>query len=559
MRERYLPIFWGSAAIFAAGCGGSGDSTSVDGISPDDPFATLLQDLTPLVNQCQYVSSARQLTVTLAANETALIKRVAGSNAPVDDTVTVNGFDCNVVVPAGTGNSPVTRVVVNGTSGAETVILDFSEGPFALGTNATNGIIVDLSTSTSDTIGIRLSSLDDIVTFGTSGVAIVNSSSASDLFREITPRNIEFHKIMLGAGNDTINASGSTASGIGAFTTLGTLEIYGGDGDDIFNEGNAKTRGEVISGGNGTDTLSYTARTAALTMTITAADALSRNDGDQSSSAGNPPENDDIKDDVDVIISGPGNDNIAGGGTQGVTLFGAAGNDTLAGGLGNDSIVGGLGNDRFFEGNDGTNGADVFVGSDGIDVIDYSGRSGGTIVNLDGTANDGEGGTEQDDIGIDIENIIGGQANDTLTGSARNNVIIGGPGNDSIHGGAGFDTLSYGPVNGDVVAQLPIGTDTADFLGGNGVGTDSELDVIFGDIENLTGGSGLDSLTGNSGPNELVGGGGADTLLGLGGDDVLEGGAAGNAESNELYCGPGDDVGYSQGSGGAALKNSCEF
>lgn len=558
MRERYLPIFWGSAAIFAAGCGG-GDNTTVDGISPDDPFATLLQDLTPLTNQCQYVSSARQLTVTLTPNETALLKRVPGSNTPVDDTVTVNGFDCNVVVPAGTGNSPVNRVVVIGTSGAETVILDFSDGPFAVGTNATNGIIVDLATNTGDTIGVRLGALDDLVTFGTSGVAIVNASSPSDLFREITPRNIEFHKIMLGAGNDTISASGSTASGIGAFTTLGTLEIYGGEGDDIFNEGVAKTRGEVIAGGNGFDTLSYASRTAALTMTITAADVLSRNDGDQSSTAGNPPENDDIKDDVDLIISGPGNDNISGGGLQGITLSGGAGNDTLAGGLGNDSIVGGLGNDRFFEGNDGTNGSDVFVGSDGIDVIDYSGRSGGTVVNLDGVANDGEGGTEGDDVGIDIENIIGSAAADTLTGSARNNVIIGGPGNDSIHGGAGWDTLSYAPVTDGVAAELPVGTDPTDFLAGSGVINDGELDVIFGDVENLTGGSGADSLTGNSGPNELVGGGGNDTLIGLAGDDVLEGGAAGNVESNGLYCGAGDDVGYAQGSGVEALKNSCEF
>jgi Ca2+-binding RTX toxin-like protein len=558
MRERLVPIFWGSAAIVAAGCGGA-DSTTVDGISPDDPFATLLQDLTPLANQCQYVSSARQLTVTLVANETALIKRIPGSNPPVDDTITVNGFDCNVVVPAGTGNSPVNRVVVNGTSGAETVILDFSDGQFALGTNATNGITVDLSTNTGDTIGIRLGALDDLVTFGRSGVHIVSGSIGLDAFRDITPRNIEFHKIMLGSGNDTINASGSTQSGVGAFTTLGTLEIYGGEGDDVFNQGIAKTRGEVISGGNGTDLLSYSSRTSALNVSISSADVASRNDGDQSSSAGNPPEADDIKDDIEIVFGASGNDSISGGGTQGVTLFGLAGNDTLSGGLGNDSIVGGPGNDRFFEGFDGTNGADVFVGSDGIDVIDYSGRSGSTVVNLDDTANDGEGGTEQDDIRADVENIIGGFGDDDLTGSTRNNVIIGGPGADSIHGGTGFDSASYAPTNEDVVASLPIGTEITDFISGNGTTGGTENDFIFGDIENLVGGGGADSLNGNSGPNELVGGAGTDTLTGLSGDDVLEGGAAGNAEANELYCGPGDDVGYSQGSGVGALKSSCEF
>ncbi len=556
MRERLLPMFLGSAAILAAGCGGE-DNTSVDGIPSDDPFAMLLQDLTALNTPCVYVASARQLTVTLTANETALIKRVPGPATPADDFITVNGFDCNVVVPAGTTN-PVTRVNVVGTTGAETVILDFADGAFAFGSNASSGITVDLGAGSADTLGIRLGGLDDTVTYGSSGVAIVNSAATADAVRDISALNTEFHKILLGAGADTITASGSTVAGVSAFTTAGTLEMSGGEGNDVFLEGSAKTLREVISGGNGTDTLTYSSRTSALTMTITAAGVASANDGDLSSAAGSPPENDDIKDDIEVINAASGNDNISGGGTQGITVFAGAGNDTLAGGLGADTLSGGIGNDRFFEGVGGTTGADVFVGSDGTDVIDYSGRSDGVVVLLDGTANDGETG-ELDNVGTDIENIIGGDGADSLTGSALNNIIVGGPGADTVHGGAGLDTLSYAPYSAAVTATLATIANGTDSSAVNGTGAGAEADVLFGDIENLTGGAGADELTGNSGPNELVGGAGSDTLTGGAGDDVLEGGSAGNTEGNVLDCGPDGDIGYAQGSGGGASKTACEF
>ena len=85
------------------------------------------------------------------------------------------------------------------------------------------------------------------------------------------------------------------------------------------------------------------------------------------------------------------------------------------------------------------------------------------VRSLDGVADDGEGGTapEQDDVNADIENIIGGQGNDSLVGSARTNIIIGGNGADSIHGGAGTDTVSYAPVGGAITALLPVALPSA--------------------------------------------------------------------------------------------------
>jgi Ca2+-binding RTX toxin-like protein len=560
MRDRFSPLLWGTAAIVAAGCGVDADATGVAGQTRgQDPFAPILQDLTQLATPCTYNSSTRQLTVTLAANEVALVRRFPGPNAPADDFVMVNGFDCNgVAVPAGTSNTPVDRVAVTGSAGNESVIFDFTAGLFALGTNGTNGITVDLGAGTGDMLGIRLGTLDDSVVYGASGIQIVNASAPADAFRDITATNVEIHKMSLGAGNDTVTAGGNTQTGGGVFIPTGSLELYGGDGDDTFVEGPIKTPRERISGGNGNDIVDYSQRAAALTISVSSINVPSSNDGDLSTTTTSPAENDDIKDDVESIIGASGNDNISGGGPQGIFIFGGAGNDTIAGGPGNDTLVGGSGNDWFYEGT-GTTGSDVFIGSDGIDTIDYSGRTAGVTITLDGTADDGQGGTEADNVGTDIENIIGGQGNDFIVGSSKNNNIIGGPGADTMQGGGGLDTVSYAPYGVAVVASLPVTIDPTDFSIGNGTGAGAEGDWIFGDIENLTGGQGADLLTGNSGPNELSGGLGDDTLVGGAGIDVLEGGAAGNTESNVLDCGDDDDIGEKQGSGIGAMKIDCEF
>jgi Ca2+-binding RTX toxin-like protein len=49
-----------------------------------------------------------------------------------------------------------------------------------------------------------------------------------------------------------------------------------------------------------------------------------------------------------------------------------------------------------------------------------------------------------------IENLIGGEFNDTLIGNAANNTLIGGRGNDSLSGGDGVDAL-FGGLGGDTM------------------------------------------------------------------------------------------------------------
>lgn len=143
-----------------------------------------------------------------------------------------------------------------------------------------------------------------------------------------------------------------------------------------------------------------------------------------------------------------------------VTLSGGEGNDFLLGGPLADQVVGGAGNDRIdgWEGADtlaGEGGDDTFEmaecsespclptvgddtvsGGDGIDTSTYV-RDTGVAVTMDGVDDDGGAG-ERDNIGTDVENLVGGRQADVLTGNANGNDIDGG-GEDS--GGSG-DTLN---------------------------------------------------------------------------------------------------------------------
>jgi Ca2+-binding RTX toxin-like protein len=160
------------------------------------------------------------------------------------------------------------------------------------------------------------------------------------------------------------------------------------------------------------------------------------------------------------------------------TLFGYGGNDLLIGGAGNDYLFGGIGNDHLF----GRGGDDNFLADAGNDFINggtgtdtllfYSIQAPVTVDLSKGNAFSIE--TGHDKL-ISIENVIGGDGNDTITGNSKANEIMGGLGDDTIRGGGGDDLILGGPGN-DVV------------YGGNG------NDTIYGDGGNdiLTGGAGND-------------------------------------------------------------------
>jgi Ca2+-binding RTX toxin-like protein len=220
------------------------------------------------------------------------------------------------------------------------------------------------------------------------------------------------------------------------------------------------------------------------------------------------------------------------------TIDGKRGNDVIYGLGGDDCLIGGPGDD-------------TLDGGEGEDTADYStvqhvGEFGsaetrGVTINLTprGRATFGTAtatGTAPLDVGSDklvnIENVVGsnfddiitgdvganvldgGSGNDTLRGGGGNDRLIGGIGNDSLDGGAGNNTVDYSLETQTVIVNLQVGTAT-----GQGIGADT-----LTRIQNVLGSSGNDQLTGNGQSNVLEGRSGSDVLAGRGGNDTLDGG-----------------------------------
>jgi hypothetical protein len=107
--------------------------------------------------------------------------------------------------------------------------------------------------------------------------------------------------------------------------------------------------------------------------------------------------------------------------------------------------------------------------------------------------------------------------NDTITGTAFDDVVTAGDGNDTITGLAGDDVLTGGDGNNTITGGL--GDDT------------------------ITAGTGSDTLTGSEGNDFLGGGSGIDTLSGGPGDDDL--------------VGPNNDSSVDTVSGGDGIGDVC--
>ncbi|MFV2065380.1 MAG: FG-GAP-like repeat-containing protein [Pirellulales bacterium] len=145
-----------------------------------------------------------------------------------------------------------------------------------------------------------------------------------------------------------------------------------------------------------------------------------------------------------------------------------------------------------------------------------------------------------------VEQIVGGQADDTLVGNDRDNLLDGRDGSDLEFGAAGDDTYVFVPGQPGDIDHLveTIGLDTLDFsqipdavtadLATPPIFTTAPVIAVYGAesvespmpglFENIIGTDQADTLRGSAEGNRLVGGGEADLLIGLAGDDTLEGG-----------------------------------
>ncbi|WP_320174772.1 cadherin-like domain-containing protein [Maridesulfovibrio sp.] len=220
---------------------------------------------------------------------------------------------------------------------------------------------------------------------------------------------------------------------------------------------------------------------------------------------------------ADTLTAGDGNDLLIGGNENDV-LDAGAGNDTLIGGYGRDTLLAGAGDDVLYFDN-----GDIRVdGGEGYDTAMADG-----YLNLAQTTN--------------VEEIQGGQNNDTVFGNDENNIVYGNDGADDLNGRYGDDSL-YGGAGNDIVE----GYFGNDYLNG-GTGDDTLSGFVGNDV--LEGAIGNDTLIGDVGEDSLYGGEGNDILDGGNENDFLDGGAGndtliGGYGRDTLLAGAGDDVLY---------------
>jgi hypothetical protein len=562
-----------------------------------DPLEGMTQEnMTHLTNAPAFATGV--LTVTVGAGELALVGMRAS-----DKSIIVNG-----VLTAGANSTTVKTVKVvedSHNTGTKEVVLDFTNGFFAAGTSsAGSGIVLNLGNGT-NTLGVRGTPAADTFRLGLNGFSFGADKYLDVSWASGAPLGkVTNFVVSMGAGNDSWSASGDSVTGSVFVNGTHGVTVYGGKGNDTFNEGSVLTSYESLwGGGDSGDTVDYSGRTNALTITM----------GDGSANDGENGEHDNIEADLLVVNGGSGNDTMTPGATAGYVLNGNGGNDTFS-----------MGTDATCNADCVTacTGADVhpagsLKGGAGTDTVDFSSRTVCAIaVTMDGATQSGASTgaplvvAENMLVGTDVENIVGTGLADTIVGNAADNVITGGAGADTLSGLAGNDTFAEGTVqNGGDTFNGGADTDTVDYsgrtagiwaaidgqahsgeatslaqtIGTSGAtpaysdatcasGGSNENDQIMMDVENIYGGTvgdclygqpaGTTDCTANGGSlyncaNELVGGGGGDLLWGYDDDDTLQGG--GGTAADGLDCGGGQgNIGYNAGSGGYKMSN-CQL
>jgi Ca2+-binding RTX toxin-like protein len=408
----------------------------------------------------------------------------------------------------------------------------------------TNGVTVNLATGvaidgfgTTDTLSnienVRATIYNDSLTgeannntfVGFAGADTINGGNGFDLINYFTENtgglaivaNLTTGVITDSFGNtDTVSNIEEIRTGNLADLITGSnvSESFSGNGgNDTFVGGGG---GDFMRGGTGNDRLDGSAGTG------TFADMSS---GDRDTAAYNDfgiTQGANINLDTGMVIDGFGNIDTL---IDIERVRGTSFADTITG-----SNTANLRNERF----EGYGGNDTINGQAGYDVVSYlndaaNGGAAGVTVNLNtGFATDGFGAT---DTLQNIEGVIGTNVNDSLTGSAANNVfrILGG--NDTIDGLGGEDTL-------DLYIDDQIGTAGANVSLATGSGTNlSGGTITLTSIEDIDGSYRNDTLTGSTGANYLAGDLGNDSLDGGDGDDTINGGAG----TDTMIGGSGND------------------
>jgi hypothetical protein len=312
----------------------------------------------------------------------------------------------------------------------------------------------------------------------------------------------------------------------GAFPTVNFTSvewIVGGASNDTVNMQTGGSLNGSVDGGVGSDTLSYAGRTTPVTLSIAPATATS------------------------VGSQWLGFETIVGGSsTNTLTASNVANTWTLTGpntGTLNaltfqsfNSLIGGTSTDQFLLGNAGQV-TSLSGGAGGTDTLSFATASSGVGITLT-TLNSGSATRVGNFAGID--SLVGGTGSDTVTSAMMSttfvvNAINTGTINSTAYfkdvenlvGGSGNDTITFTTtaapaltsVNGGGGTDTMTGANSANLWTMTGAGSGTYNGTSFANLENLTGGYGVDTfnftvgsisgnLNGNAGSDVLNVGGG---------------------------------------------------
>lgn len=500
-------------------------------------------------------------------------------------TITLNGGNVDVTdnttgtVIVSMPVNPVTPLIITGTSGDDSVTIDFTNGnpipasgaTFIGGGSSGSGDQLVLAHGTFDTVTHEFFSASSgkiTMQIGTT-ISVLNYQAVTaaiiDLLT-VTNRVYQF-----GATSDNVILADNALVGDGVsklssvststpveFSAPSSLTILVKDGDDTLTLAAVDSlfaASVSVLGDNGNDLLDA----SAMTLKV----SLQGNVGNDTLKGGTG--NDDLNgnSEDDSIDGGSGNDSIQGGAGNDV-LVGAAGNDTVLGQGGNDSLTGGLDNDQLDGGTGGTDvliesadvnltltntqllgiGTDVLIGFESANLTGGAGNNTliataftgtGTVTLNGGGGNDtllgsasrvnvlnGDDGNDSLQGGSLKDTLSGGNGNDSLLGMGEADKLFGQDGNDTLLGGTGNDTLDGGIGTADLIVD----SGNINFTLTNSLLTGNGTDVVTGvEAAQLTGGTSNNKLDASafSGNVTLIGDAGNDTLIGGSGNDSLQG------------------------------------
>jgi Ca2+-binding RTX toxin-like protein len=503
--------------------GGAGMDTMVGGDGNDTYYVRDTGDVVTESNATTSTGGTDHVHSSLAAY--TLGSNVENGRILSTTAANLSGNSGNNVLYAGAGNN-----VLNGGTGTDTVAYAYGLAgttgvTVSLAVNtaqATGGSGSDTLLSIENLIG---SAYADKLT-GNSGANSLSGAAGNDTLDGGTGIDTmaggdgsDFYYIR-DAGDVVSEANATTSTGGTdmAYSTLSTYTLTANvengrvlsttaanlTGNTLNNILYTGAGNNVLNGGTGTDTVSYAYGLAGITgVTVSLAVSTAQATGGSGSDTLTSIENL-TGSAVNDKLTGNSGANILNGGTGADTLTGGDGSDTYyvdhigdivtetnattsTGGtdmaystLAAYTLTANVENGRILSttaanlsGNSGNNvlyagaGDNVLNGSTGTDTVSCAYAAAGVTVSLASSLAQSTVGSGSDTL-VSIENLTGGNFNDSLAGNGGNNVLDGGAGTDMLTGGAGSDMLTGGA-----------GSDTFDFNALSEMGlTSTTRDVI---------------------------------------------------------------------------------